>query len=51
MIRKTGEEKKKSRQTIEKLRKWYSRNFLGGERYLGKWSQRGYQQEKSGIMP
>jgi len=42
MIRKTREERKKSRQTIGKLRKWYHRNFLGGERCLEKWSQRGY---------
>jgi len=51
MIRKTGKEKKKLRQTIGKLRKWYCRNFLGGERCLGKWSRKGYQKEKSGITP
>jgi len=36
MIRKTGEEKKKSRQTIGKLKKWYCRDFLDRKRYLGK---------------
>jgi len=51
IIRKTREGKKKSRWTIGKLKKWYHRNSLGGGRYLGKWSWRGYQQEKSGIMP
>jgi len=51
MIRKTREGKKKSRWTIGKSRKWYCRNFLDRGRCLGKWSRRGYQQEKSKIMP
>jgi len=36
MIKKTGEERKKSKQTIEKLRRWSQRNFQSEKRYLGK---------------